>query len=64
MNFFLNILNEKDLNEDTTDVAQFLTQLTAPKIRADDKLSINKLQSFQQIYNRCPMFTAQENNNS
>lgn len=63
LNFFLNILNEKDVF-DQMDQVNFVRQMKVSKINAGDKLSIHKLQSFHHIFNRCPMFTAQTNNNS
>ena len=57
LNFFLNILNEKDAFG-TTDDKEFVRNMKARNIRANDKLTIHKLQSFHTIFNSCPMFTA------
>lgn len=63
INFFLNILSQKDQFEVSSD-AEFIKSIKVSQIKPTDKLSFNKLQSFHQIFNRCPMYTAQTSNNS
>ena len=63
VNFFLNILNVSDL-QDADCEHEFVKKMKLANIRPSDKLSFSKLQSFHHIFNRCPMSTAQTNNNS
>ena len=59
MSFFLNILNCTDVFRDTDydDNKAFVKQAKESNIKASDKLSFQKLQSFQHIFNKCPMYT-------
>lgn len=64
LNFFLNILKENDVYDPNLNERDFVKKMRLANLHANDRLSIHKLQSFHHIFNRCPMFTAQTNNNS
>ena len=67
LNFFINVLNEKDVFDQSNDGKNrdFMKQMSEKKVfDKGNRLSFHKLRSFQNIFNRCPMFTAQTNNSS
>ena len=63
LNFFINILNERDVFTDGNG-RHFMNEAKVSQINADDVLSIHKLQSFEHVFNRCPIMTAGTMSNS
>ena len=65
MNFFLNVLNVKDMFDDKTPPVSFAQEISNHKgFNGQDRLSFKKLQSLEWIYNHCPMLTSYFYNNS
>lgn len=65
LNFFLNVLNVKDMFDDNAPPASFAQEVANQKgFNGQDRVSFKKLQSLEWIYNHCPMLTSYFYNNS